>query len=238
MDTSGIGALAFIAAFSAIGLVYIGYPLLCILLGVIATSKLRKKFSNQRFASVTGLALTIILLAIPFADFPSARDKFLERCEEDGGVAIFRTVQNVEGVHGLANATNYGYSYGEKFVNKSDHSAVHRYYKPLPDSQGMYRIEDGTTVSQYGFRTAMSVVDNDTTRVEAQTYVVKTGEVLGRHVSYLRSPDQNVPGNKGQRITINSFRPWLRMSCHVNGIGEQANYTRELLLRTLPPHQK
>lgn len=238
MDTTGVGALAFILIFAGMGLIYLGYPLLCILLGVFVASKLRKKCRNHYLTSAVGSGVAIVFIALPFADYPSIQREFLERCEQDGGVTVLRAVKDVDGVHGLINAYKYGYFYGEEFVKDSDQRTVRRHFKPLPSSKANGRTEDGANVSLYGIRWSRLVVDKHTTRYESQTYVLDTGEVLGRYVSYSRFPGQNDPDNLGQRITINSFRRWLRMSCYEDGSVAHGKYLRELLLRTLIPRKE
>ena len=238
MDTSGLGALAFILIFAGMGLIYPGYPLLCILLGVFVASKLRKKWRNHYLTSAVGWGVAIIFLALPFADYPSIQSEFRERCEHDGGVTVLRTVKDVEGVHGLINAFKYGYLYGEEFVEDSERKAVRRHFKPLLTNNANGRTEDGINVSSYGYRESRLNIDKDTTRHEHQTYVVETGELLGRYVSYRRFPGENDPDDLGQRITLNSFRRWLRMSCYENGLAPHDKYTQELLLRTLIPRKE
>jgi len=214
---------------------WVGYPLLALALGLGVTKALRNRQVGFLFAYALGLGLSALILGIPFADYPSKKRTFDARCARDAGLHILRTVADVEGVHGIQNAIDYGYSYGELYRDPKSKTGLKRYYKPTQPYK-TYLVQNAAETSQYGYRWFYSRVDDVTTRSESQTYLTTTGEVLGRSVSYSMSP---VHGNNDPSIIVKLFhaarQPWLEMHCPNDSVPNTRTNLKALLNGTLLP---
>ncbi|MDA8413848.1 MAG: hypothetical protein M0023_08670 [Desulfobacteraceae bacterium] len=229
MDPSALDGLGFLFVFLVLGLIYIGYPILSIMIGALLKRKLTSNGYGSRISWTMGVVIAFTLLAIPFIDYPYKRYLLKEYYSQDGGFHISRVVTGVAGIHGLRYACDYGYQYGEEYLGTSKEKSLWRYRKaPQGNNRGKYLEEKNVNPSPYGFRKIRTQKESSIYRVDLQTYVTSTGEELGRYVYY-----ENVP-DKDSSISINSFRIWMRMS-YPNMKSGYYMHLRELLNKTLIP---
>lgn len=228
MDGLGFGIV-----FLFIGVVFLAPPLLAILIGRYVKIKLCEKGYSNTISLMAGIAATLMLLSVPFLDYPYKKMKMKEYCEKEGGFYISKTVSGVDGIFGLARASDYGYQYGEVYRNPADKSSLRRIYD-IRTPKGGFLETKSDNPSAYGFRETNTHVEGSIYRVELQTYLTETGEVLGRYVNF-----ESYGSSEPDVSFINSFRFWMRMSCpgtkDSNGIYK---FLPELLNKTLQPaHQ-
>ena len=228
MDGLGFGIV-----FLIIGIMIIAPPWAAMLIGMYINRKLIQKGYSKAISVAIGLATTLILLSIPFLDYPYKRMKINEYCEKEGGLHVTRMVTGVEGVFNLPYSSSYGYHYFEGYRNEADKTGLHRVYKvKSPTGQNIDQKVD--TPSQYGFKMTRSHAATSIYRVDLQTYVTTTDEELGRYTyfeSYATSdPDVSL---------LNGLRFWMRMSCPIPatnaGSSGYYKYLPELLQSTLQP---
>ena len=227
MDPSGLAGLGFLFAFLVIGAIFLGYPLACLVLGFYVHHLFRGAGKNSRAAVVAGFLATSILLLLPFADYPLLRHRLDKFCAAEGGLHIRKSVEAVEGVHGLRHAIQYGYSFGEDYSKPGDHSTLRRYYAAPPGSNRGFLEVKADKVSPHGLHGTRVRVEGDIYRVTRQTYMTDTKEELGRFVYFENDPRE-------QGWSINDLRQWMRMTCkgvEPGGIPQ----VRELLQKTLIP---
>jgi hypothetical protein len=225
MDGLGFGIV-----FLVIAIMIIAPPWVAMLIGMFINRKLIQKGYSNTISVVIGLATTLSLLSIPFLDYPYKKMQINEYCGKEGGFHISKTVSGVDGIFGLARASDYGYQYGEVYRNPSDKSSLRRIYGIRTPKGGFLETKPDKP-STFGFRETSTHVEGSIYRVELQTYLTDTGELLGRYVNF------ESYGHSDPNISfINGFRFWMRMSCPAtkkdNGI---YNFLPELLQRTLQP---
>jgi hypothetical protein len=212
-------------------LVWVGYPMLCFCVGYVVWMFAEKKgvetFGQIVFASLTAL----FFLSIPFWDFLPTRHKLDKYMADYGGEKVFRVVSGVEGVHGLYDASKYGYCYGEIDNDSKDPNRKYaRIYKydNVENPNSPYKRQFSPIGSLYGVRESYQQVDDLIVKQVIETYVVKSGEVLGRNVVFFSyTQPYGKPG-----FSINKFRPWMKMNTELKKF---ENSEKELLLKTLNP---
>ncbi len=216
------------AIFLLIWAVYVGYPLISILVGLYLRRKLSALGKSRRIANLAGVMITVSLLLLPFADYPKQRHTVNRYCSQEGGFHITGRAEAVEGVHGLRHAIDYGYFYGEDYRIANDPSTLYRYYVAPPNSKRGKFFETKTDKpSPYGFRRARIRIDGSIFRVTLQTYRTDTKEELGRFVYFENNPTE-------QSLSVNDFRKWMRMTC--DGVDPGAfPQMRVLLHKSLSP---
>lgn len=224
-----MGGFGFLITYVAIAAVYLGYSLIAILGGMFIQRELRSTGTSTRIAVPIGIGTTLILFAIPFWDYPLTRLSVNEYCDKEGGFHISRTVSGIAGIHGLPNAIDFGYLYGEDYRVPTDVTTLRRFYQaPTGSNRGRYSEVPTEDRSPYGFRRKQTQIKGTIFRLGLETYTIDTGEELGRFVFF-----QNIP-NSSTGISINDFRPWMKMSCPGVDAGAFPQM-RELLRMTLQP---
>lgn len=228
MNPSDLAVGGFLIAFLVMGAVYLGYPLISVLFGIYVRRKLLALGKGGEIAGLAGFGAAMLLLLLPFADYPWQRHLLNKHCSEEGGLHIKQKVRGVEGVHGLRHAIDYGYQYGEDYLKAGDLSTLRRYYAAPPNSnRGKFSEVKTNTPSPYGFRRERFHVDGSIYRATLQTYKTETGEELGRYVYF-----ENDPSKEG--LSINDFRKWMRMTCDGIELGAWVQM-EDLLKKTLVP---
>ena len=138
----------------------------------------------RRVRPVWGKALVVIAaLLIPTADAVYGRHKLKEMCAAEGGLRIYRVVEDVEGMDFLNSSTEKSWleTTGYKFVEGQDKGKRSR-LSVLPD--GMYLHEAGITpISEYVYELDVEDAKGIYSRAERRIRVRATGEILGRDVN-------------------------------------------------------
>lgn len=238
----GLGGIAMLLAFLAPFVVYVGYTWLCAGLGFLVWWILRNKASVV--ALPLGIATACGVMFIPFADYFPQRQRIDNLCVAEGGLKVFKTVKDVTGVHGLTNAIDFGYEFGEEYkgssstglLNKDKAQPLVRYFRVLPEQVKVkgrlveVKVEQPTI---YGLRTSQKYLGDMIYRVSQETYVLETNEILGRSVFFysVTQPHQETG------LSWNMFRGWMKMGCRdIDDRNFSFILTRELLKKTLVPN--
>lgn len=211
--------LGFLIVFAFIGIVILGYPLLSILAGSYVERKLTEKGYRSVISIPFGIAATLVIFLIPFADYPYKRMKVNQYCSEEGGFHITKSVSGVEGIFGLPQASKYGYQYGEDYWTDIDRVNGTNLHRIFADNK-VPRVINVDAPSTYGYRMNRTLIESSIYRIDLQTYVTGTGEELGRFVYF-----ENEHG----------YRPWMKMSCQSMKNENYYKYIPELLQKTLQP---
>lgn len=239
---SGLGGLAMLLALLTPYFVYVGYTLLCSSLGLFVWWLLRKKV--RVVASLLGISTFSVLMFIPFADYFPQRQRIDNLCAAEGGSVIFKTVKGVTGVHGIANAIDFGYEFGEIYKGRNTDGwspedktqPLVRYFRAPPEQvkvKGRFVEVKVDAPTAYGFQQSQEYLGDMIYRVTKETYVVETNEILGRTVFFY---SVTRPYHETD-FSWNILRSWMEMGCRdVNDHNSMFILTRELLKRTLVPN--
>lgn len=146
MDGLGFGIV-----FLFLGVVFLAPPLLAIFVGRYVKTRLSESGYSNTISLIAGIAATLMLLSIPFLDYPYKKMQLNNYCEKEGGFHISQTVSGVEGVFGLAHASDYGYQYGEVYRDPSDKSSLRRIYD-IRTPKGDFLETESDKPSAFGFR--------------------------------------------------------------------------------------
>ena len=140
----------------------------------------------RRIPPVWGKALVVIVaLLIPKADAVYGRYKLKQMCAAEGGLRIYRVVENVAGFDDPKSRPDeselrirkYQFVEGKEFSGKRSRLSVQ------PD--GTYLREEGITpISEYVYEEEHGKDTDIYYRYEQRVKVRATGEVLGRYVDF------------------------------------------------------
>lgn len=179
---------------------------------------------------------------IPFADYFQQRQRIDNFCAAEGGYKIYKTVQEVTGVHGIANAIDFGYEFGEiytgerpdgNFSPEDKTQPLFRYFRaPSGYARGRFLEIKADTPTAYGWKTSREYLGNMVYRISQETYVVDSNETLGRVTFFysVTKPYHEVG------FSWNILRSWMEMQCReVDDKNFSFALTRELLKKTLIP---
>lgn len=235
-----MGGLVMLLALVTPTLIYIGYPLLCFGMGSLIWWLLRKKATF--LAPLLGLLVFSSLMFIPFADYFPQRQRIDNLCAAEGGFKIFKTIQEVNGVHGLSNAIDFGYEFGEIYAGKRPEGVFSpedktqpliRYFRaPQGYNGGRFLEVKADTPTTYGLRTSRDYLGNMIYRVTDEIYIVDSNETLGQVTFFysVTKPYHEIG------FSWNILRSWMEMRCReVDDKNFTLILTRELLKKTLVP---
>lgn len=200
-------------------------------IGCLAFKFLDSRAVSKRISLPISVSIVFLIILIPFGDYLSIRNKLNQLNDREGGLRIYRVVSGVEGVHGLGNAVQFGYNYGEVFEGKESKRHLVRIFKnpqEIQNQKGLYNRQKVNEISTYGARTSVvhQQIEGMIFKRVKETYVMSTGEILGQYVTYYTYPSDKT-------ISYNSFRPWMEMNMRDGGFSDM----RELLSKTLIPAQ-
>lgn len=238
----GLGGMAMLLAFLAPFVVYAGYTWLCAALGFLVWWILRNK---ARVAALPlGIATAFGVMFIPFADYFPQRQRIDNLCVAEGGLKVIKTVKNVTGVHGLTNAIDFGYEFGEiyqgessaGFSNEDKTRPLVRYFRAPPEQvkvKGRFVEVKVDQPTIYGLRTSQEYLGDMIYRVSEETYVLETNEILGRSVFFYSVTQPHHETG----LSWNMLRGWMKMRCRdIDDRNFSFILTRELLKETLVPN--
>jgi hypothetical protein len=224
-----LSAFAMIIALLARPIIWICYLLFSAGIGHLVFKFLTSKgVARNKSLSISALIIAIIII-IPFGDYLQTRNKLKQLNSSKGGLKVYCVISGVEGVHGLENAVDFGYNYGEIFEGKEPQKYLVRLFKNPKEIQrqkGLYNRQRVNEFATYGIRSSRQQIEGIIFKRVNETYAVSTGEILGQYVTYYTNPSY-----KG--ISLNSFRPWMEMNLGDGGFSDM----KLLLGKTLIPAQ-
>ncbi|MDY7538647.1 hypothetical protein QN372_05970 [Undibacterium sp. RTI2.1] len=128
--------------------------------------------------------VAIIFIAIPTADAVYGRYRLHQMCDAEGGLRIFRVVENVPGFYDPTsspseeNVRKYGYRFSEGL------GADKKIARLSLGSDGAIETEIGDKpVSKYIYQSQLGDLNGKYSRVEQRIVVIETGEILSRAVN-------------------------------------------------------